>query len=84
MGESLNPLRENLHAQEISVLILGFTLYSYHGRELLVCWAFFTLPAACVALVILGGVLAVHAGESLIVWARTAAGMTPTLALNFP
>jgi hypothetical protein len=32
----------------------------------------------------LGGVLAVHAGESLIVWARTAAGMTPTLALNFP
>jgi hypothetical protein len=66
---------------QFSGLILGLSLYSYHVRELVVCWLFFTLLFVCLALVLLGGVLAVNAGERITVWARTAAGVTPVLAL---
>ena len=79
-GESLNLLRDSRHVSQFSGLILGLSLYSYHVRELLVCWLFFTLLFVCLALVLLGGVLAVYAGERVTVWARTPA-MTPVLAL---
>jgi|SRR4029077_3387425 len=81
MGKSLNLLRENRHLSQCSWLLLGLSLYSYHVRELLVCWLYFTLLFVCLALVILGGVLTVYAGEWVTVWARTATRMTPVLAL---
>jgi hypothetical protein len=81
MGESLNLLRDSRHVSQFSGLILGLSLYSYHVRELLVCWLFFTLLFVCLALLLLGGVLAVYAGERVTGWARTPAGMTPVLAL---
>jgi len=77
----LNPLRESHHVSQFSGLLLGLSLYSYHVRELLVCWLIFTLLFACVALVILGGVLAVQAGEYLTVWVRTLARIAPVVAL---
>jgi len=38
-------------------------LYSYHVRELLVCWLFFSPLFVLLAPVILGGVLACYAGK---------------------
>src|SRR5229473_6394478 len=81
-GEPLSLLREGHHVSQFSGLLLGLSLYFYHVRELLVCWLIFTLLFVCLALVILGGVLAVHVGEYLTVWARTLAGMTPVVALG--
>jgi hypothetical protein len=66
---------------KFSGLLVGLSLSSYHVRELLVCWLFFSLLFACVALLLLSGVLAVQAGEYLAVWARSATGITPVLAV---
>jgi hypothetical protein len=77
----VHQFREGHHVSQCSGLLLGLSLYSYHVRELLVCWLFFSLLFVCVALLILSGVLAVQAGERLTVWARTLAGMTPVVAL---
>jgi hypothetical protein len=57
-------------------------LYSYHVRELLVCWLFFSLLFVSLALLILGGVLACYAGKYAAHWTRTAARATPALALS--
>ncbi|HVS88510.1 MAG TPA: hypothetical protein VHF01_09870 [Candidatus Acidoferrum sp.] len=67
---------------QFSGLLLGLSLYSYHVRELLVCWLFFSLLFGSLALVILGGVLACYAGKYVTVWARTAAPVTPVLELG--
>jgi len=48
---------------QFSGLLLGLSVCSYHVRELLVCWLFFTLLFVCLALVLLGGVFAVYASE---------------------
>jgi hypothetical protein len=82
IGKSLNQLRESYRVSQFSGLLLGLSLYSYHVRELLVCWLFFSLLFASLALVVLGGVLACYAGKYVTVWARTAAGMTPVVALG--
>jgi hypothetical protein len=67
---------------QFSGLLLGLSLYSYHVRELLVCWLFFSLLFVVLALVILGGILACYAGKYATHWARTAAPVTPVLALG--
>ena len=68
---------------QFSGLLLVLSLYSYHARELLVCWLVFTSICVCVTLLILIGLLGVYAGERLTVWARATAGMTPVLALAY-
>jgi hypothetical protein len=78
----LNYLRENHRVSQISGLFLGFSLYSYRVRELLVCWLFFSLLFVLLALLILGGVLACYAGECIAVWVRTTAPVSPVLALG--
>jgi hypothetical protein len=80
--ESLNQLRENLRWPHFSGLLLGLGLCSYHVRELLACWLFFSLLFVSLALVILGGVLACYAGKYFIHWASTAARVTPVVALG--
>ncbi len=80
--ESLNQLRENHRVSQFSGLLLGLSLYSYHVRELLVCWLYFSLLFVSVVLVILGGVLACYAGKYAIDWVRTAAEATPVVALG--
>jgi hypothetical protein len=57
--------------------LLGLSLYSYHVRELLVCWLFFIALFVCMMLVILIGELGVYAGECVTVWAHSATVMTP-------
>ena len=78
----MNQLRESHRVSQFSGLLLGLSLYSYQVRELLVCWLFFTLLFVSLALVILGGVLACYGGKYVTHWARTAAQMTPVVALG--
>src|ERR1700694_1790120 len=80
--ESLNQLREICRVAQFSGLLLVISLYSYHVRELLACWLFFSLLFVLLALVILGGVLACYAGKYFIHWASTAARATPAVALG--
>jgi hypothetical protein len=79
---SLLPLRGKLRVSLISVVLLGLGLYSYHARELLVCWLFFLLLFVPLALVILGGVLACYAGKYVLDRAGTAARSAPAAALG--
>lgn len=78
----MNQLRKSHRVSQFSGLLLGLSLYSYQVRELLVCGLFFTLLFVSLALVILGGVLAWYAGKYVTVWARTAAGVAPVVALG--
>jgi hypothetical protein len=78
----VNQLRESHRVSQFSGLLLGLSLYSYHVRELLVCWLFFSLLFVLLALLTLGGVLACYAGKYVTVWARTVAGVTPVVVLG--
>jgi hypothetical protein len=78
----LNQLLENHRVSELSGLLLGLSLYSYHVRELLICWLFFCLLFVLLTLVLLGGVLGCHAGQYVIHWAGTAARVKPVMALS--
>ena len=60
---------------------MGLSLYSYHVRELVVCWLFFSLLFVLLALVILGIVLACYAGKYATHWAHMAAPVTSVFAL---
>ncbi len=77
----MHQLRDSPQVWEFSGLLLGLSLYSYHVRELLVCWLYFSVLFVCVTLLLLLGVLGVYAGECVAVWARSATGMTPVLVL---
>ncbi len=78
----MSQLRESHRVSQFSGLLLGLSLYSYHVRELLVCWLFFSVLFVLLALMILGGVLACYAGKYATHWARTTAPVTPVLALG--
>ena len=77
----MNQLRKIRRVSQFSSLLLGLSLYSYHVRELVVCWLLFSLVFVSLALVVLGGVLACYGGEYVIQWASTAARVTPATAL---
>jgi hypothetical protein len=68
----VRQLRESHGVPEITALLVALSLYSYHVRELLACWIFFSLLFVTVTLMILGGVLAWHAAKKASSWARTA------------
>ena len=67
---------------QFSGLLLGLSFYSYHVRELLVCWLLFILLFGLLALVILGAVLATYAGKYALRWAGQAVQVTPAVALG--
>ena len=54
------------------MLLVGVSLLSYHVRELAVCWLFFTVPFALLALLLLAGMIVCDAGKSYLRWARSA------------
>lgn len=79
--------KESVRALPVGALLLGLSLYSYHVRELLICWLFFSVLFVCMMLVFLIGELGVCAGECVTVWARSAAETTPApelTAIEFP
>jgi hypothetical protein len=80
--DALIQLRESHRRSQFSGLLVGLSLYSYHVRELLVCWLFFSLLFVVVALLILGGVLACYAGKYAAHWARMAAPASPVFVLS--
>ena len=75
-------LRENQHVLQVSGLVLGLGLYSYHMRELMVCWFFFSLLFVLLALLILVGALACYAGRCVIDWTSTSQRVTPVVTLS--
>jgi len=80
--EFVNSLRGIYRESQFSGLLLGLSFYSYHVRELLVCWLFFCLLFVLLALVVLGGLLAAYAGNQAIHWASTAVRVAPMVALD--
>lgn len=70
-------LGEGLLVLSFTGLLLGLGLYSYHVRELLVCWIFLGLVLAVPALAALGILLACFAGQYLISRIRSAATVAP-------
>ncbi len=56
-------LRGIRRVSQFSGLLLVFSVYSYHVRELLVSWLFFSLLFVLLVQVILGGVPACCAGK---------------------
>ena len=67
---------------QVCGLVLGLGLYSYHMRELMACWFFFSLLFVLLALLILGGVLACYAGKCVIDWASKTPRVTPAVTLS--
>jgi hypothetical protein len=78
----LNLSEKNHCILQISVLLLGISLCSYHVRELVVCLLFFSLLFISLALVTFGGILAFHAGKYALPWTSTAGRVTPAEALG--
>jgi len=65
---------------QYSGLFMGLSLYSYHVRELLVCWLFFSLPFVLLCLILLGGVIACDAGRTFLRWVGPSERVTPGVA----
>jgi hypothetical protein len=74
-------LREGHRVSQFSVLLLGFSLYSYRVRELLACWLFFMILFVVLGLLVLGAVLAWYAWKWASDWARTTVPLTPVPVL---
>jgi len=66
---------------QFSALLL-VSLYSYHVRELLVCWLFFTALFAALAFLVLTGALARYAGKYAIHWVSATARVAPVVGLG--
>ena len=75
-------LQENQHVLQISGLLLGLGLFSYHVRELMVCWLLFSLLFVLLALLIFVGALACYAGKCVIDWVSTTPRVTPVVTLT--
>ena len=78
----VNSLRGVYRVSQFSGLLLALSFHSYQVRELLVCWLLFCLLFVLLALVILGGVLAAHAGSEAIHWVSIAFRTAPLVALD--
>jgi peptidoglycan/LPS O-acetylase OafA/YrhL len=77
----VRQLRESHRVLQLSGLLLGFSLYSYRVRELVVCWLFLIILFVALALLILGAVLAWYAGIYASHWVRTTTPVVPVLVL---
>src|SRR5579859_3496412 len=80
-GTFESPRKDPLSVTNLCVAP-GISLYSYHVRELLVCLAFFSLLFVLLALLILGGIIAWHAGEYVLQRAGTAGRVRRSVALG--
>ena len=52
-----------------SGLLVAASLFSYHVRELLICWLFLSVPLVLLAVFVLRGVVACNAGQYFVHWA---------------
>lgn len=65
-------------------LLMGLGFFSYHVRELLVCWLFLGLLFAVLVLAGLGILLVGYAGHYFFRWMRAAATVVPVLVVCPP
>ena len=65
-------------------LLLGLVFCSYRARELLVCWLFFGLFFAVLAVVLIGGVGAYSAGKYITERVLAIVPRTPELPIGLP
>lgn len=72
-------LLPGFYVLQFSAFLLFLACYSYRARELLVCWLLFCSLFAVLALMLLGFVLAFHAGRNLVKWVRAASAVIPEL-----
>lgn len=77
----MNPLQASRRVSQFCSLLLGFSLYSYHVRELLVCWLFFSALFVSLGVVMAGGVLAGYAGKYVFDWTSSKAQVATLLVL---
>jgi len=75
----LPRLGAGLPVVSFAALLLGLSHFSYHIRELLVCWFFLSLLFAVLALSGLGILLAGYSGLYLVRCVRAAATVAPEL-----
>ena len=75
----LRRLLPGFYVLQFSVLLVGLARYSYRAKELLVCWLFFCLLFAVLALMFLCIVFAGFAGQLLVNWVRVANAGIPEL-----
>jgi hypothetical protein len=73
--------KETVWVLPVVGLLLGLGLFSYHLREILVCYLIFTVLFACIMLLIFIGELGVYAGECVSVWVDLTTVKTPVLVL---
>ena len=78
----MNPLQASRRVSQFSPLLLGFSLYSYHVRELLVCWLFFSAVFVSLGVVMAGGVLLAYAEKYVFDWASSKAQVAFVLVLS--
>ncbi len=67
---------------ECSGLLIAVSLFSYHVRELLICWLFFSVPFLLLALLLLGAVFACNAGQYFVHWAGARILVQPVTVLG--
>jgi hypothetical protein len=77
----LHRLLLGFYVLQFSAFLLCLACYSYRARELLVCWLLFCSLFAVLALMLLGFVLAFHAGRSLVKWMRAGDDVISELAV---
>jgi hypothetical protein len=71
-----------LYALPFFALLLALARYSYHVRELLVCWLFFCSLFAALALISLGILFACFVGHLLLKWLSEVKAAIPELAVT--
>ena len=64
----MSLFRGSHRVSQFSWLLLGFGLYSYRVREILIGWLFFSGMFAVLGLLATGGILAWHGGKSMLDW----------------
>ena len=76
----MSLLRGSRRVSQFSWLLLGFGLYSYRVREILVCWLFFSGMLAALGLLVTGGILVWHGGKCVLDWTGPLIPIAPKVA----
>jgi hypothetical protein len=71
--ESLSPFSAFALVSRFVGLFLGLSLISYNVRALMFCWLYFGLLFGALFLLVLGAILACHAGKTALDWIAPAA-----------
>lgn len=77
--DSLRILWQRHRVSIFPALFLGFSLFSYRARELLICWICFVLLFAVFAVAVVGGIFICYIAEYVIRWTRAPSVVIPVV-----